>query len=54
MTEQDIIERALGCWPQYTSDTIPPQILSAVRDRMVREAREARKASVCITDQFED
>ena len=49
MTRHDILEkslvleRALEYWTKYTPDTLPPQILAAVTDRMMREQREDRE-----------
>ena len=39
----DTMEMALALWPQYTRETLPPKIYTAVADRLVREQREERE-----------
>ena len=39
----DTMELALALWPQYTRETLPPQIYTAVANRVVREQREEQE-----------
>ena len=39
----DTMELALALWPQYTRETLPPQIHTAVANRVVREQREEQE-----------
>ena len=38
----DTMEMALALWPQYTRETLPHKIYTAVANRLVREQREER------------
>ena len=40
----DTMEMALALWPQYTKETLPPQIYITVANRLVKERRDRRKA----------
>ena len=39
----DTMKLALALWPQYTRETLPPQIYTAVANRLVREQREEQE-----------
>ena len=39
----ETMELALAFWPQYTRETLPPQIYTAVARRVVREQREEQE-----------
>ena len=39
----ETMELALALWPQYTRETLPPQIYTAVANRLVREQREEQE-----------
>ena len=39
----ETMELALALWPQYTRETLPPQIYTAVANHVVRERREEQE-----------
>ena len=39
----ETMELALALWPQYTRETLPPQIYTAVASRVIREQREEQE-----------